>query len=362
MRKLTRKEFLRLAAAGLGTLVGGPSLSACAPAPPPAPTPLPSPTSPPAVAPAVASTPSVPTLRRPDVIKIGSAGKSAVVHTHHAGVWDGKNLLPAALNQMLDASITKLTGLNDAKEAWLSLFQPNERIALKVNSITTGVTHPALVLAVADRLQSAGIPAENIFIFDRYAYELKAAGYQMNLDGPGPRCVATGYGNYTRGWKLLGSDIQLSNVFLNCDAVINLPILKVAGQFGISFALKNHFGTFDRPYDYHTPFVRALPQLNAIPAIRDRTRLVVGDLFTVKPLVDALGFRMVGTGDSILMSFDPVAHDAVGVQIASDVWSKQGKNPAAMLDWSGRWLRTCTDLGLGAHQPEAIQMIDVKLT
>ena len=71
---------------------------------------------------------------------------------------------------------------------------------------------------------------------------------------------------------------------------------------------------------------------------------------------------MVGTGDSILMSFDPVAHDAVGLQVASDVWSKQGRNPAAMLDLSGRWLRACTDLGLGAHQPEAIQTIDVKLT
>ena len=358
MPKLTRKEFLRLAAAGLGTLVGGPFLSACAPAP----TPPPAPTPAPVVAPKLTLAPSVSTLRRPDVIKIGLAGKSAVVHTHHGGVWDGDKLLPAVLNQMLDASITKLTGLNDAGQAWLSLFRPNERIALKVNSITTGVTHPALVLAVADRLQAAGIPAENIVIFDRYAYELKGAGYQMNLDGPGTRCVATGSGNYTRGWKLLGNDIRLSNIFLNCDAVINLPILKVAGQFGISFALKNHFGTFDRPYDFHTPFARALPQLNAIPAIRDRTRLVIGDLFTAKPLVDGLGFHMVGTGDSILMSFDPVAHDAVGLQVASDVWSKQGKNPAAMLDWAGRWLRTCTALGLGAHQPEAIQMIDVKLS
>jgi hypothetical protein len=358
MPKLTRKEFLRLAAAGLGTLVGGPFLSACAPAsaPPPLPTP------PPAVVPTLSLAPPVPTLRRPDVIKIGLAGKSAVVHTHHAGVWDGDKLLPAVLNQMLDASITKLTGLNDAGEAWLSLFQPNERIALKVNSISTGVTHPALVLAVANRLRAAGLPNENIFIFDRYAYELKGAGYQMNVDGPGARCVATGSSNYTGGWKLLGNDIRLSNVFLSCDAVINLPVLKVAGQFGISFALKNHFGTFDRPYDYHTSFARALPQLNAIPAIRDRTRLVIGDLFTAMPLLDGLGFCMVGTGDSILMSFDPVAHDAVGLQVAGDVWSKQGKNPAAMLDWAGRWLRASTGLGLGAHQPEAIQMIDVKLT
>jgi hypothetical protein len=362
MPKLTRKEFLRLAAAGVGTLVGGPFLSACAPAPTPAPTPLPSPTSPPAVAPTLTPAVSVPTLRRPDVIKIGLAGKSAVVHTHHAGVWDGDKLLPAVLNQMLDASITKLTGLNDAKEAWLSVFQPNERIALKVNSITTGVTHPAIVLAVADRLQAAGIPSENIYIFDRYAYELKWAGYQMNLDGPGARCVATGSSNYTGGWKLLGNNIRLSNVLLSCDAVINLPVLKIAGQFGISFALKNHFGTFDRPYDYHTPFARALPQLNAIPAIRDRARLAIGDLFTVKPVADGLGFRMVGTGDSILMSFDPVAHDAVGVQVASDVWSKQGRNPAAMLDSARRWLGACTTLGLGAHQPEAINMIDVKLT
>jgi hypothetical protein len=49
---------------------------------------------------------------------------SKVVHAHHEGVWDGENLVPGALRQMLDASITELTGLSDAREAWAALFRP----------------------------------------------------------------------------------------------------------------------------------------------------------------------------------------------------------------------------------------------
>jgi hypothetical protein len=49
-------------------------------------------------------------------------------------VWDGEALAPEAIRQMLNASLTELTGLNDAGEAWVSLFNPGERIAIEVNT------------------------------------------------------------------------------------------------------------------------------------------------------------------------------------------------------------------------------------
>jgi len=63
------------------------------------------------------------------------AEPSTVVRAHHTGVWNDDILVPEAIRQMLGASITALTGLDNATEAWASLFKPGERIAIKVNTI-----------------------------------------------------------------------------------------------------------------------------------------------------------------------------------------------------------------------------------
>ncbi len=99
---------------------------------------------------------------------------SRVIQTHLPGVWSDKNLVPGALRKMLDASITRLTGLNDAREAWAALFKPGERIAIKVNTFSNSLiwTHVPLVTAVTESLQEAGIPAEQITIFDFQTFEL----------------------------------------------------------------------------------------------------------------------------------------------------------------------------------------------
>ena len=154
---LSRREFLRLSAIGLGTLAGSRLLSACSPAPvsvtsAPVLTANPVPTAAPA---ATAMTLPVPTATLaarplPEIIKFFPTVPSRVIQTHHTGVWSNQTLVPGALRQMLDASITKLTGLSDAGEAWAALFKPGERIAIKVNTFSNSLiwTHVPLVLAV----------------------------------------------------------------------------------------------------------------------------------------------------------------------------------------------------------------------
>ena len=148
---------------------------------------------------------------------------SRVVHARHAGVWDGEDLVAEAIRQMLDASITELTGLDDAGKAWAALFDPDERIAIKVNAFRNSIiwTHVPLVMAVTECLQEAGVPAEQIVIFDYYTRELDTAGYPVNEDGPGVRCYGTD-SNYTAGWQLAGRDIRLSDVVLDCDEYAEL--------------------------------------------------------------------------------------------------------------------------------------------
>ena len=350
-RGISRRDFIKLATA-VGLFAGCSSTQQQGVAP----------TSTPASTPTVAPTPTI-AIRRPEIIKTYPDVPSKVVHTRHVGVWDGEALVPEVIRQMLDASIIELTGLNDAVQAWAALFSPDERIAIKVNAHPGGSTHVPLVVAVTEHLQAAGVPAEQILVFDRYSHELEDEGYPVNKDGPGVRCYGTDLINYREGWTLMDTDIKLSDLMLSCNALINIPILKAASGPGISFAMKNHYGTFDKPQHFHRPkFERAVAELNAFPPIRGRTRLIIGDVLTVNMSRDTAGYRMIGTGDSILMSFDPVAHDTVGLQLVNQVLTAEGSNTEATTSLANAWLENGAELGLGTNDPEGIELVEVNFS
>lgn len=378
-KNVSRRDFLKIAALGL--------LAGCAPTqtPPATPdatvvptassaptdTPAPAPTNTPTTAPTRPPTatltplPTV-TVRKPDIIEFYPAKPSTVVHTHHAGVWSGDDLVPNAVRQMLDASITRLTGLNDAREAWRALFDPGERIAIKVNAFRNSViwTHVPLVKAVTDSLQEAGIPAENIVIFDYYTSELQEAGFTVNPDGPGVRCVGTDK-EYTGGFEIVGSTIQLSNVLLSCDALINMPVLKSHMLAGMSYALKNHYGTLSRPEGFHggTKLNMGLPELNALSPIKDRTRLVIGDaLQACLRYGNSWPYWEADyTGDSIMMSFDPVAHDALGFKLLTDLMAAAGHSTTAATNMATPWLENATQIGLGTQNFDDMDLAEITL-
>ncbi len=398
--KLSRKEFLRLMATSLGAVAGGRLLAACSPSSAPegtapanltpqaaiASATLPAPTATTAPMPTAASTdtaiPVQPTatsgptititpgapgapvgVRRPEVIKFYPDVPSQLVRVHHAGAWDGDKLVPDALRQMLDAGITRLTGINDAHQAWAALFSPAERIAIKVNTIMSSSywTPVPLVMAVAKSLQDAGIPAEQIVIFDRDPSELGMAGFKINRDGPGVRCMSST--KYAKGYKLVGIDAGLSEVLLGCDALINMPILKSHGNAGMTFSMKNHYGTFQRPTEfYHSGkgIQQGIAELNALPDIKDRTRLIVGSLLN---FVGASSWTWSNAlpGDSLLFSFDPVAADAYAMQEFQKVVTLSGPSPKTVKALATPWIANAAKLGVGTDDPAHYQVNELSL-
>jgi hypothetical protein len=394
MTHLTRRQFLKLTSAAAGAVLlapacmAQPTISPAAPisateptdtpsptpaptdTPAPAPSPTPAPTDTPALtaAPTKTVAPAMPAASRADIVKIYPDVPSRVVRVRHAGVWkesadggvkDNDRLAPETIRQMLDAAIVKLTGLGDVQAAWAALFAPQERIAIKVNAILGGRlwTHVPLALAVAECLQGAGVPPEQIVIFDRSGTDLMGAGYTINRSGPGVRCMGTDY-RYTGGWKMMDVDIKFSDTLLNSDALINIPVLKGHPMTGITFALKNHYGTFDSPEKFHDARTRqALGELNALPPIKERARLTVGDVLAVA----SGSWRSVMAGDSILMSFDPVAHDATGLKLYGDMMASQGSNPTLASKLATPWLENAAALGLGTNDPAHIELMEVSL-
>jgi hypothetical protein len=67
------------------------------------------------------------------------------------------------------------------------------------------------------------------------------------------------------------------------------------------------------------------------------------------------------TGDSIFMSFDPVAHDTVGLQVLSETMTANDKDPTGYVDKANSWLTNGASLGLGAADPDYIKVTEVNL-
>ena len=365
MPKINRREFLQIFAAGIGGAVTGSALSGCSPVMPASPTatsiPL-APTQPSAAATAtIASQPK--SLRRPDIIKMYPASKSDVIYTHHAGVWTNDALNAGALRQMVEASLTKLTGLPDAAESWRALFEPSERIAIKVNVFRNSLiwTHYPLVQAVTDGLTGAGIPAENILIYDALSSELSTAKYPLNPDGPGIRCRGTD-GSYTNSFPAGNPYVRLSDLLLQSDAVINMPVLKSHMIAGMTFALKNHFGSTENPSALHE-VAQGIPQLSALPVIKDRTRLVVADILEANLKYETSWpyWQADYRGDSILMSYDPLAVDAYGFTVLDRLVTASGGNVAPLRAMATPWLEAAASAGVGAGSAGNYQVTEIKL-
>ena len=341
MKRLNRREFIKLS--GLGTAAGW--LSGCGMAFQPTPTLVPEPTETP---------PAGLQLRRPEVIRTHLDGPSRVVHAHHPGVWDGEELEPDALSEMLDAGVVALTGLNDPTTAWGALFAPDEQVGIKVNGGWSGI-HVPLVMAVTDRLQAAGVPADQIVIFEDHTVRLEIAGFTVNEEGPGVRC----YGNagwHSSDWTVIDTDVNLNAALMDCHALINMPVVKGHTMAGITCAMKNLYGAFSKPSEFHHPRLnQGMAELNGLPPIRDRLRLIVGDV------LDQWVGR-IRAGDAILMSFDPVAHDATALQVYTDLLESAGRSTEAVRELASGWLEAAADLGVGTHEVEQIELVEVEIT
>jgi hypothetical protein len=393
-RPVSRRSILRL---GLGTLaawLAGCSSSTVAPtATPPAPGPAatvpptatcprppmpPTDTPPPTATPAPTATPIPPTYTpvpatptsppTPTATPVPELSRAAlmahwpatatsrVVAVRHSGVWADDTPDPAIVLQMLDDGLRTLTGVPDVLAVWRTLFDPGERVLLKVNCISYGgPTQPAVAYAVAQRLQDAGLAPENILIFDRTDHELDAAGYILNEGGPGVQC----HGSRGEGTMamLTQAKVHFYQELDTCDAIINIPTPKQHGTAGMSASMKNHYGSVNRPGALHgNRCDPAIAELNAHSIVRDKTRLIVGAALKVSPF----DWNRPVREDALLLSFDPVAFDTVGRDILVRHRQDQGHDVNFLISGAPQ-LGTAQALELGTTDANLIDLQEVTL-
>ncbi len=270
--------------------------------------------------------------------------------------------LSETLFQMLGAGICRLTGSENPVAAWAGLFPKTAVIGIKVNAMGGPriCTHPELAYAVARHLTSAGVRAQNIIIWDRLSSELAKGGYALIKTEAGVQCYGTDTA-YASSIEIAGSVGTCFSTIIaeQCDALINLPVLKDHDLSGVSLGLKNFYGAIHNPNKYHDngcdPYIA---DLNAHPFIQNKLRLTIIDGLTAQyhggP---AYKPQWNQPYEGLILSRDPVAADRAGATIIDDLRKQNGLPALAECGRSPVHILTAAQRGLGSAAGNTIQTI-----
>jgi len=274
-----------------------------------------------------------------------------VVVTHPEVIIKGYRVNPPIVRAMLDRALVELTGRRTEKEAWAEVAREGDFVAVKHNTMhaPTLHSHPEITTVLSERLtQTAGVDPKRFLAVDRRLPEpYDALSEPFTLPS---RNLAT----------------RLRRLYTEAaTAVVNVSVLKTHFGEGLSAALKNHLGSVNNPSAYHgwepDRMPRSLPELNALPPLRRKTRLVVLD--AVRPLYaggpfDDPAYRW--NYRALVVARDPVAADAVGLRILEarraeargEAWPMTAAR--AMVAWGQQ-------IGLGAADPDRIDRVEVDM-
>ncbi len=302
-----------------------------------------------------------------------------VVASNQRLVNDSHQIEGKLVREILDDVLVALTNKASIHDAWMHIFpnlQSSDIIGLKVNCINRKLsTHPEVAFAIANSLiESLKFNPNNILIWDRSDKELKKSGYTFNTGKEGIRCFGTVPEFSRLEWVLnitpegsigydgsrtidLGNDtpVHLSRILSEiCTHLINVPVLKDHSYAGVTLAMKNHYGSIDKPQTCHgdggDPYIG---NLNNVKHIRDKTRLIVCDaLFSIFDGGPYGAPQWVS--HSLLAATDPVAHDFIGMEIIDQ---KRIENKIDPIAREVRFFNTATKLGLGTNDPKNIDKI-----
>ncbi len=244
---------------------------------------------------------------------------------------------------MVDRAITNLTERGAVPEAWLSLVSTQDVVGIKVFSEPgpNSGTRPAVAAAVVQGLLSAGLPPQQIIVWDKYQSDLRLAGFFNLAKRYGVRVAGSTEAGYDEtnfyATPLLGNlvwgDFEFGKkgegmgrksfvskiVSQQMTKIINItPLMNhnEAGVCGNLFSLA--LGSVDNTARFESDPARlatAVPEIYALPALGDRV---------VLNIVDALICQYEGEERSLLhyssvlnqlrFSRDPVALDLLSLQ------------------------------------------------
>lgn len=194
---------------------------------------------------------------------------------------------PDRVGALLDRLLQEHFNAADPVGILRQYFSPKDRVGIKVNCLSGRrmSTHVELVDAIVQRLMQAGVPPQNILIWDRLNNDLRQGGFKLRAWGEPVACAGCdvlGYDSELTIHRSIGSFFARPVSEL-CTALINVPVLKDHGIVGVTLGMKNFFGAIHNPNKYHPdhgdPYVA---DLYSHPNIGGKVRLTIVDALEVQ--------------------------------------------------------------------------------
>jgi len=298
---------------------------------------------------------------------LDKAAKSKVVVARDPQLHAGGQLDEKRVQALLDRAIASYTGHDKPVDSWKHIVPVGKVIGLKVNGLGgKGIsTHLALVLAVCERLQQAGVKPGEIIVWDRNERDIQACGLTINTDPSRIRVFGSDVSGYEDAQDSFGTaKIKLSKILTReCAMVINLPILKDHSMAGVTFSMKNMYGVVDRPRDLHADGCNpAVADLNCIPTIRQKVRFTIGD--AMASVYDGgPGFHpeRLWQPNALIVGEDRVAVDYTAWQMIERKRAEVGMPTLEAANRPPRYIATAADAthNLGTNDPGRIHLLEV---
>lgn len=290
----------------------------------------------------------------PTPVNIGAS----VVEVKDEKSVDAKGVLDATrVKAMLHAGLKELTKQDSLVNAWKVLIpgaSASTRVGIKISGINWKVCNsPAMIKALVETLtRDAGISAGNIIVWDKTSWELTLA--KLNAKDLGVKVQGTvaspeGPGYEKTQHTVLGTKMMLSRIFTEMtDVTINCGVLKSHDLAGITGALKNVYGMFSEPGDFHKNINTALPELYGLVA--KNTKLCINEGFLAVAAGGPMGAASHKPG-RLLLSVDPVAIDVHVLALINGL----RKNPVE--EKRLKWIDNAVAKGLGSKKPKVIKRL-----
>ena len=253
--------------------------------------------------------------------------------------------------QRVEAAIKALGGIN-------RFVRPGNRVVVKPNigwarTPQQGAnTDPEVVAAVVGLCRKAG--ARQVIVMDHtcsnYRMSYQQSGIEAAADRAGAKVLPADQVKYYRqvnipGAKILRSPLVLNEI-LDCDVLINLPVVKVHGGPTVTLSMKNLMGVvWDRGIMHSTDLNQTIADLN----LAVKPKLILLDATRILTSNGPTGPGNVQTLNQLVAATDPVAADAYGAKILGFAPEKISH------------IRIAHQMGLGEIDLQALRVKNVKL-